>query len=424
MSMAPIRAPAHQLPARYIAVLSLIALLPFGSGLLMLDPNDAVILGLANITILLLAPTMLIAWPEIRADLRPRGRLASLTMLLLAYGLALAAIRAPHMGFSLLTFAMWPALMIAGRGLQQAIRHHGPHVAEVAMIILLLAGPLYILLLPLMQAFYPGQIHWSFDMPAFNHVRRMGHLLTVSAAAGVGLVAMGRVSRGPVIHRLALGALAILALALAIWTGARGIWLSLPAGSALALITARLARYKVHWGATLALLPPAIGLACLLPTLGRHFGVLSEIQNTLSRTDSIGSMSSGRLILWEHTLELISQEPLTGYGWGQFLLLQNRFSVPQAHNLPLEILLGVGVPMGVLALGLILIFWVKAHRNIIHTGPWAVPALCVLDTMLIYSLLSGTFFYSVGAVLTGLAWGICLSSPKPDNPASDSGLGT
>lgn len=98
----------------------------------------------------------------------------------------------------------------------------------------------------------------------------------------------------------------------------------------------------MHWGPTLALLPPAIGLAYLLPTLGRHFGVLSEIQNTLSRTDSIDRMSSGRLRIWDHTLELISQEPLTGYGWGQFLLLQTRFSVPQAHNLPLEILLGSG----------------------------------------------------------------------------------
>lgn len=59
------------LSLRHFAVLSLIALLPFGSGLLMLNPDDAVIQGLANITILLSA------WPEIRADLRPRGRLTS-----------------------------------------------------------------------------------------------------------------------------------------------------------------------------------------------------------------------------------------------------------------------------------------------------------------------------------------------------------
>lgn len=403
---------------RHFAVLSLIALLPFGSGLLMLNPDDAVILGLANITILLIAPAMLIAWPEIRADLRPRGRLASLTMLLLAYGLALAAIRAPHMGFSLLTFAIWPALMIAGRGIQHVIRTHGPRAAEVTMIIMLLAGPLYILLLPLMHALYADQIHWSYTMPAFNHVRRMGHLLTVSAAAGVGLVAMGCLSDGSMARRVMLGALVILALALAIWTGARGIWLALPTGVVLALITAKLAGYKVHWRASFALLPHAIGLALLLPSPGRHLGVLDEILATLSRTDSINQISSGRLRIWSDTLELIAQQPLTGYGWGQFLLLQSRLPIPQVHNLPLEIFLGVGVPMGVLALGLILIFWVKAHRNIIHTGPWAVPALCVLDTMLVYSLLSGTFFYSVGAVLTGLTWGICLANPKPDTNAA------
>ena len=124
-------------------MLSLIALLPFGSGLIMLDPDRAMILGLASLSIMILPMAMLFAWPEIR-----RGPVAGRTdrdadRTHPRASVLLAFTRAPHAGFSLMTLQFWLGALIAGRAIQLAIRTYGPGVAQAALIALLVAGPLY-----------------------------------------------------------------------------------------------------------------------------------------------------------------------------------------------------------------------------------------------------------------------------------------
>ena len=405
------------LSSRHAWVLALILLIPVVSGVIMLAPERAIILGLANITILLLPLAMLAAWPELRAQLIPRNRVAQLCLLVLAYGVALAFTRAVHTGFSLLTFALWPAALIAGRGMQLAIRAQGPASARAALIALLAAGPLYILLLPVMEALYSDHIDWSRSIPAFNHVRRMGHLLTLSAAAGVGLVAMGAFANRTAPQRAALHALAIVALALAIWTGARGIWLALPAGCALSLGLTAISGVRIRWRALAAVVICACVLSVILPSPGPLLGVVEEIVSTANRLGNANRLTSGRLAIWAETISILEGAPVTGYGWGQFTFWQLRFAIPQVHNMPLEVLLGLGLPMGLLGLGLFAWLWagaqIRVRRAAADGADWLVPALCILNTMVIYSLVSGVFFYSVGGVLTGLAWGICYA-PRPD----------
>ena len=52
--------PPARVSARHVAVLSLIALIPFVSGLIMLDPDKGMILGLSSISIMILPMAMLI----------------------------------------------------------------------------------------------------------------------------------------------------------------------------------------------------------------------------------------------------------------------------------------------------------------------------------------------------------------------------
>ena len=234
----------------------------------------------------------------------------------------------------------WLGALVAGRAMQLALRVHGPGLAQIAFLAILGSGPLYIVLLPLMDILFgvSRQIDWSRDMPGFNHVRKMGHLLTASAA---------------------------------------------------------------------------VGLALAIPSPGQHLGVLEEVSSSLARSDDLGALSSGRMDIWSMATALIADAPLTGYGWGQFLLIQIDRPISQVHNMPLELILGLGIPMGLLALGLMTMLWMAAHRRAAQIGAWVLPALCLLDTMAVYSLVSGTYYYGVPVVLTGLAWGICLSVQPP-----------
>lgn len=448
------RAPG--LGPRHLAVLALIAVLPFGSGLIMLDPDRAIILGLANLTIMGLPLAMLIAWPELRAGLWPAGRTALLVGIVLIHAGVLALTRAPHGGFSLTTLQVWAGALIAGRGMQLTIRahaqqdpqhgpkhdmqhdmQHGAKLARAALLAILLAGPLYMTLLPLMDALYgqTGRVSWTFTLPAFNHGRRMGHLLTASAAMGIGLVATGVLRQGRWftgrIVRALIATLAVIALALAMWTGARGAWLALVAGTGLALLTGHFASasararhpdtgspasgLRIEIPALLALICVSLGVALLLPAPGALFGILDEVTSSTStaRAGDLNALSSGRLDVWRRALDLIAAAPMQGYGWGQFALIQQDFPYPQVHNLPLELLLGLGVPMGLLALGIIAHLWITAHRRAARLGPEGITALLLLDTMAVYAMVSGTYYYGVGVILTGLVWGICLAPRAP-----------
>ena len=370
------------------------------------------ILGLATLSVMLLPLAMLAAWPEARAGLWPGGRIAALAGLVLGFAAMLALMRAPHAGFSLMALQFWAGAMVAGRAMQLAIRAHGPAPARAALLAVLVAGPLYVTLLPLMELVYGAsrEIDWTRDMPGFNHIRKMGHLLTASAAAGLGLAAIRPAGRGRRAD-VALAVLGTLALALVLWTGARGAWLALLAGTVLALAGAWAAGLAPRPLRLVAMTAAAIGLALLLPSPTVHLGLAQEIASTAARTGDLNALSSNRIDLWAMVLELIGQAPLSGYGWGQLLLIQDRHPFPQVHNLPLDLMLGLGVPMGLLALGLMLALWVAAHRRAPRLGPEGIAALVLLDTMAVYSLVSGTYYYGVPVVLTGLAWGICLASP-------------
>jgi O-antigen ligase len=326
----------------------------------------------------------------------------------------LALVRAPHTGLSLTTLQMWVGVIVAARAMQLAVRAHGAATARTALLAMLIAGPVYMLLLPLMQAVYgeTGRIDWNYTLPAFNHGRRMGHLLTASAAAGIGLIAMRSRGPGRAIH-VAIWLLTMLALALVLWTGARGAWLGLGGGAALTLIAARAHGIRLAWGQIAALVPPATVLALVLPSPGHLFGLMDEIRHSAARIDDLDMLSSGRLAIWQKTLDLIAAAPVQGYGWGQFAFLQRDFPFPQVHDLPLEMALGLGVPMAALGIGIMLALWLRVYRRAASLPAEGFAALTVLNTFALYSLVSGVFFYAVGAVLTGVAWGICLSVRLP-----------
>ena len=128
----------------------------------------------------------------------------------------------------------------------------------------------------------------------------------------------------------------------------------------------------------------------------------------LGKEEACGS----RLMLWSNVLNLIAQKPWLGWGWGEldyahFITLYNepRFCdiLDNAHNLPLQLAVELGVPVALLVCG-IFSWWVAkqkpwAERDAARQMAWAVMAVILLHSMLEYPLWYGPF---------QIAFGLCL----------------
>jgi hypothetical protein len=133
------------------------------------------------------------------------------------------------------------------------------------------------------------------------------------------------------------------------------------------------------------------------------------------RVASSGACSS-RLTLWSNVVHLIAQMPWAGWGWGEldyahFATLYDgaRFCdiLDNAHNLPLQLAVELGVPFAVLATGAAI--WTVARNRPWHEASaarqmaWAVLAALAIHSLLEYPLWYGPFQITLGLCL-GLLW--------------------
>ena len=170
---------------------------------------------------------------------------------------------------------------------------------------------------------------------------------------------------------------------------------------------------RVSWVVLSALL--AYGLAMLvLPWLiGRD-----PLQaNALARLQAGDTLCASRLTLWRNVLHLISLRPWTGWGWGEldyahFITLYSgpRFCdiLDNAHNLPLQVAVELGLPAALLLCGAAgwLIWRARPWREscIRRQLAWAVLAVIGLHSLLEYPLWYGPFQTAALASLSLLCW--------------------
>jgi O-antigen ligase len=119
-----------------------------------------------------------------------------------------------------------------------------------------------------------------------------------------------------------------------------------------------------------------------------------------------------RLLLWSNVLHLIAQKPWMGWGWGEldyahFITLYNepRFCdiLDNAHNLPLQLAVELGVPFSLLVCGGFA-WWVVrqkpwAELDATRQMAWSVIAVILLHSMLEYPLWYGPFQIAFAACL-------------------------
>jgi O-antigen ligase len=301
-------------------------------------------------------------------------------------------------------FPFWPNFVAwsAGLWLLVLLQPRLPTGAAVVAQGWLLAA-LVSAVLALVQYF--GFSEWLFPLSAttppgfaWANTRQINHLASL-LVVGLWVLAWLQAQNRWLRHLPWMALLMASALAA---TASRGGALQLLMVAAMALAWGRGRRGPLLRLYGLALISYVLAML-ILPWLLEHgLGVTPE-RHLLTRMAVEGTCSS-RKVLWANVLELITQQPLTGWGWnglryGFYLTLFDgiRFCamLTNAHNLPLQLATELGLPLAALfMLGtLTLLLWLRpwlARCHHVQLG-WGVLAVVGLHSMLEYPLWFGNF---------------------------------
>jgi hypothetical protein len=139
----------------------------------------------------------------------------------------------------------------------------------------------------------------------------------------------------------------------------------------------------------------------------------------LAETDVSGS----RFGIWSNAWTLAQQNPWFGVGWGNFNFAWSLTPFPHrppaffdhTHNLVLQLVVEMGVPLGLLAVGLLLwALWQAFDRAFAQEGPLGVhlrAAFVMVLLVAIHSMLEYPLWYAYFLLPTAWLWGCCLGAP-------------
>ena len=318
---------------------------------------------------------------------------------------------------------------IAGTAVQQA--GQGALAFRALCIALMVAG-LASAAIALIQTYAPqwADGYWvaerSVDGRAIGNIRQsnqLGTLLLWAMAAAVWL-GEARVLRRPIAIFFAL--LMVFALVL---TGSRA---GLVGAVMLALWGLLDARLACTTRAAMLLAPVAYGLffygASAWAQYSQQVFAVAGRLGTGADTQSVGL----RMGLWSNTLELIRAHPWLGVGFGEFNFAWSLTPFPQrtvgfadhSHNLPLQFLAELGLPLGATVLALLgWALWSAGQncsKSAVDHGA-ASPlraALFMVLLVLVHSLLDYPLWYAYFLLPAAFAFGLCLGGTATADTAS------
>jgi len=125
-------------------------------------------------------------------------------------------------------------------------------------------------------------------------------------------------------------------------------------------------------------------------------------------------MCGSRSVLWSNVLTMLSQHPLTGWGWGEtdFAHFMTAYSgvrfcdmLDNAHNLPLHLALELGVPFAMAVLASIAI-WIYRQKPWQEEHPWRRMAWALLLVLAVHSFLEYPIWYGPFQMTLGISIGL------------------
>lgn len=256
---------------------------------------------------------------------------------------------------------------------------------------------------------------------AVGNLRQPNHLASLLLWAAVAAVALLECGRLPMIAAAALLALLVFGVVL---SGSRTGFLGTLLLAAWGLLDRRLSRP----GRVLLTMAPVVVAA-------EWAGMMAWAHATdhvFAGVDRLGTggvdISSSRFGIWRDTLTMLSREPWTGVGFGEFNLAWTLTELPQrpiaffdhTHNLPLQLLVELGLPLGTAVCALLLwSAWLAVRRAWQVDGDAGIArraaAMMVLMVGL-HSLLEYPLWYAYLLLPTAFFWGFALA--KSEAPAA------
>ncbi|MBT9503180.1 MAG: O-antigen ligase C-terminal domain-containing protein [Burkholderiaceae bacterium] len=177
---------------------------------------------------------------------------------------------------------------------------------------------------------------------------------------------------------------------------------------------------KLNRTSRLALLctPLMLGLSWWL--LGLWADNSGHAFGAATRLSAEGAGSPSRLAILANAWELVKQNPLTGVGWGEFNLAWTMTPFParpvaffdHTHNLPMQLMVELGLPLALLVLGLLGWALYRAFvAGLVAQGSEAVALRCAFLMVLmigLHSLLEYPLWYAYFLLPAALFLGLCL----------------
>lgn len=173
-------------------------------------------------------------------------------------------------------------------------------------------------------------------------------------------------------------------------------------------------RVRIALGSTLIMFAIGWGLLEVYTALSHHaFGAQSRVSEE-------GAGSPSRLAILKNAAELLMRYPLTGSGWGDFNFAWTMTPFPDrpvaffdhTHNLEMQLLVEMGLPLGLLTLALVTWGLWQGFRRMLH-GSAATRCAGMLVTMIgLHSQFEYPLWYAYFLLPAALAYGLCMAQAE------------
>jgi O-antigen ligase len=278
----------------------------------------------------------------------------------------------------------------------------------------------------LLQVFFPDAIdgdwiaHTSMAGRAAGNLRQPNHLSTLLLWSAIGICWL---CEAKLLRSAVSGALLVLMIFGIVLSGSR----TGAIGVLLLALWGGLDRRLARRTRLLLLVSPLLyllgwlSIAAWAQGPGATFG-----SNT--RLASESALATTRYAIWLDTLSLIARNPWLGVGFGEFNFawtltpFSNRSGefFDHTHNLPLQFLVELGIPLGILVVGLLTYaLWRAFVASREAQGPEGTAlraAFMMLIIMALHSMLEYPLWYAYFLLPTAFVFGLCLGGPS--RPAS------
>ena len=363
------------------------------------------------------------------------GRRGSTTVLALALGVMCVAIVASWTLGSLPTSLALPPLLLLvaasfvaalGARIAQGGHRDGLRAFEPFAFGMLAVG-LTSAVISVIQVYVPsiprladGMVIAESGIPgrAVGNLRQPNHLASLliwSAIALVPLVEWRRIPRW-------LGGVLLLFIMYGVFLSGSRTGLI---GGSIVLVLWALCDWTLSVSTRIALVA-SVAFAAAMPWLTLHLS--HAVIGTATRA---ADGDSSHFAIWKNAVEMIRQQPWLGVGWGEFNFAWTLTPFPHrptaffdhTHDLPLQLIVELGIPLGLLVLGLLV--WalgqglVRAFLTKGDAGHGA-RAACVMVLMIgVHSLDEYPLWYAYFLLPAAWAWGFTLGSGPAPKPAAE-----